>query len=156
MRRPAIDNLQRSREWPSPATIRDMSTLPRRRLARPRLDATEDETLSFAREWVALAAEQGFEVAISEFDENREVAWSQELFEELTFDHFDDGRQPRITAPNAVAGLRVDAFEYNDGSGFAVDHDLALDDKRSDYTAQFDFRKAADGYRTVLESIHVL
>jgi hypothetical protein len=125
-------------------------------MKRPSIDATEDEILQFTRRWVALAAEEGFEAAVAELDRNEKVHWSQALFEELTFDHFDDGSQPIITDPDLVKGLRVDAYKYNDGSGFAVDHDLPLDGKCSDFTAQFDFRKSGGGYRIVLDDIHVL
>ena len=123
---------------------------------RPRLDATEEEILSFARQWVELAAQRGFEAALPELDSSDGIKWSQSLFDQLTFDHFDDGKQPRITDPNAVMGLRVDAYEYDDGSGFAVDHDLPVDPKCSDFTAQFDFRKSPTGWRIVLIDVHVL
>jgi hypothetical protein len=125
-------------------------------MIRPSDDASERDILAFARDWVKLAATDGFEVALTQLDPNPRVPWSQALFEQLTFNHFDDGRQPRITAPDAIAELRVDAYRYNDGSGFAVDHDLPLDGKRSDFTVQFDFQKGDGHYLVYLEDIHIL
>lgn len=37
-----------------------------------------------------------------------------------------------------------------------VDHDLAMDGRLSDFTAQFHFRKTSGGFRIVLYDIHVL
>jgi hypothetical protein len=74
----------------------------------------------------------------------------------LTFDHFDDGRQPEISDPGALDNLRVDAYRYNDGRGFGVDHDLPLDGKRSDFTVQLVFKKKGGEYLVYLEDIHVL
>ena len=125
-------------------------------MKRPELDATEEDILSFARQWVQLAATEGFEAAVAVLDPNDQVEWSQSLLDEMTFDHFDDGRQPKITDPKAVPDLGVDAYEYQDGSGFAVDHDLAMDGKRSDFTAQFHFHKTPNGYRIILMDVHVL
>ena len=125
-------------------------------MRRPALDATKEDILLFAQEWVQLAADQGFEAAVSVLDRNPEIEWSQELFNEMTFDHFDDGGQPRITDPKAVSGLAVDAYPYLDGSGFAVDHDLPMDGKRSDFTAQFRFQKTRSGYQIILSDVHVL
>ena len=61
-----------------------------------------------------------------------------------------------ITDPDAFKELRVEACRYNDGSGFAVDHDLAMNHKRSDFTAQFEFIRTKDGYAIYLADIHVL
>ena len=125
-------------------------------ITRPANTASEADILDYARVWVKLASSQGFEAAIAELDPRPDVAWSQSLFEELTFDHFGDARQPKITDPEAVSNLRIHACRYSDGSGFAVDHDLPLDGKRSDFTAQFDFRKGQNSYTVYLHDIHVL
>ncbi len=125
-------------------------------LNRPSIDADEEAILQFVRDWVALAASAGFEAALLELDKGDTPPWTQSLFEQITFDHFDDGKNPKITDPKKVKDLRIDAYEFNDGSGFTVDHDLALDDKRSDFTAQFEFKKVAGRYRICLTDIHVL
>lgn len=125
-------------------------------MKRPDRDADESQILAFAKAWVSLAASDGFEAALAELEPNREVPWSQAFFNELTFDHFGDGQQPTITDPTRVEDLRVEAYEYNDESGFAVDHDLPLDGKRSDFTVQFDFRKGPTEYLVYLDDIHIL
>jgi hypothetical protein len=125
-------------------------------LTRPSIDADELAILAFARDCVEFAYRQGFEAALAELDLNPSVPWSQSLFEQLTFDHFSDGRQQKISAPSAVENLRVAAYRYNDGSGFGVDHDLPLDGKRSDFTVQLDFPKKDGRYVVYLEDIHIL
>lgn len=89
-------------------------------MKRPTPDADEATILADAKAWVKLAASDGFEAAIAQLDSNPKVAWSQSLFEQLTFDHFEDGRQPQITDPDKVPDLRVDAYEYDDGSAYGV------------------------------------
>ncbi|MCA9238081.1 MAG: hypothetical protein KDA44_21555 [Planctomycetales bacterium] len=125
-------------------------------MKRPDRDAGKSQILAFAKAWVALAASDCFEAALAELEPNRKVPWSQAFLDELTFDHFGDGQQPRITDPTCVKDLRIEAYEYNDGSGFAVDHDLPLDGKRSDFTVQLDFRKGPAEYLVYLDDIHIL
>jgi hypothetical protein len=125
-------------------------------MLRPTVEASAAEILSFAREWVEFAAEHGLRPALAELDQPEKLPWTEELFKQLTFNHFDDGEHCSITSSAGVDGIRVEAYEYNDGSGFAVDHDLALNGKRSDLTAQFDFRKDVARYRVYLEAFHVL
>ncbi|WP_425267259.1 DUF7668 domain-containing protein [Aeoliella straminimaris] len=130
--------------------------MPSHKMNRPALDASESEILDYAKSWIRLAARKGFEAAVSELEPSRSVHWTQSLLEQVTFDHFGDGCQPRITDPDKVQDLHVEAYEYNDGTGYAVDHDLPLDGKRSDFTVQFDFRKGVTEYLVYLDDIHVL
>ena len=125
-------------------------------MKRPAPNATVEEIAAFVRAWVALAAERGFEAALAELDSNDKVPWSQQMLDELTFDHFYDGKQPRITDPAAVPDLGVGVYPYHDGSGFWVDHDLAMDGRKSDFTAQFDFRRTKTGFRIILADVHIL
>lgn len=125
-------------------------------ISRPANHASEQDILAYAHAWIALAASNGFEAALAEVDPNPRVPWSRLLFDELTFNHFDDGRHPEITPPSPMLNLRVKAYRYDDGSGFAVDYDLPLDGKRSDFTVQFDFRKGDSHYVVYLDDIHVL
>ncbi|MGW8390583.1 DUF7668 domain-containing protein [Pseudoduganella sp. HUAS MS19] len=82
--------------------------------------------------------------------------WSEELVRRISEDHFDDGHACVISDPDAFDDLRVDAYRYNDEPGFAVDHDLAMNNERSDFTALFEFKKTEHGYEILLEDIHVL
>ena len=126
-------------------------------MRRPSLEASENEILAFAREWVRFAARHGLDAALPLLDRrDGDPPWSEALVKQLTTDHFEDGESCVITDPDAFADLRVEAYEYDDGSGFAVDHDLAMNHQRSDFTAQFVFEKTGSGYAVFLADIHVL
>lgn len=126
-------------------------------MVRPRADASESEILSFARHWVRFAARHGLDEALTLIDRrDGDPAWSETLVKSLSENHFDDGESCVITDPDDCGDLRVDAYEYDDGFGFAVDHDLAMNHRRSDFTAQFVFEKTGAGYAIYLADIHVL
>lgn len=126
-------------------------------MTRPSLDASESEILAFAREWVRLAAKQGLDDALRLIDRRDSgPPWSEAFVRSISEDHFGDGQACVITDPDAFKELRVDAYRYNDGSGFAVDHDLAMNHQRSDFTAQFESKKTNEGYAIYLADIHVL
>jgi hypothetical protein len=82
--------------------------------------------------------------------------WSEAFIRSISEDHFGDGETCVITDPDQHKDLRVDAYEYDNGSGFAVDHELAMNHKRSDFTAQFEFLRRPDRYAVYLADIHVL
>jgi len=123
---------------------------------RPSLEASESEILAFARDWVRFAAKHGLDEALRLIDQRAKHPWSEEFLKFVSEDHFGDGETCVITDPDAFGDLRVDAYRYQDGSGFAVDHDLAMNHKRSDFTAQFEFIKTKQGYAIYLADIHVL
>ena len=125
-------------------------------MRRPGIDATAAKIEQYVRSWVKAAANEGFEVALSYLDPNPDVPWSDQLFDEYTYNHFDDDEHCHITDPDLIDGLRVGVYAYDDGSGFAVDHDLAMNGKRSDFTAQFDIRKGKSHLIIILRDIHVL
>ena len=126
-------------------------------MTRPPLAATEAQILAFAREWVRFAARHGLDEALRQLDRRDEdPAWSEATVRTLSTDHFEDGQTCVITDPDAFPDLRVEAYAYDDGSGFAVDHDLAMNGQRSDFTAQFVFEKTAAGYAVYLADVHVL
>lgn len=126
-------------------------------MTRPSLNASEAEILAFARDWVRYAARHGLDEALRLIDRRDGGApWSEAFVRSMSEDHFGDGQTCVITDPDAFKELRVDAYRYNDGSGFAVDHDLAVNQQRSDFTAQFEFKKTREGYAIDLADIHVL
>jgi hypothetical protein len=129
----------------------------RSHMKRPSLEASESEILAFARDWVRFAAKHGLDEALCLIDQkDREPAWSEAFVKTISEDHFGDGQTCIITDPDAFKELRVNAYRYNDGSGFGVDHDLAMNGQRSDFTAQFVFEKTVCGYAIYLDDIHVL
>jgi hypothetical protein len=126
-------------------------------MTRPSLEASKLDILAFARDWVRFAAKHGLDEALHLIDRRgSEPPWSEAFVRSISEDHFGDGQTCVITDPDAFRELRVDAYRYNDGSGFAVDHDLAMNHQRSDFTAQFEFRKTKEGYAIYLADIHVL
>ncbi len=125
-------------------------------IERPPITADEEVIEHYVRTWVYYAAENGFDSALQELDTNEKVSWSEEFLDKVTFDHFSDGEHCRITNPKLVKDLRVEAYRFDDGSGFAVDHDLPLNNNRSDFTAQFEFKVASGEWRITLEDVHVL
>lgn len=103
------------------------------------------------------AAKHGLDEALGLIDRrDNDPAWSEAFVRSISEDHFGDGETCIITDPDVFRELRVDAIRYSDGSGFAVDHDLAMNHKRSDFTAQFEFRRSEKGYAIYLADIHVL
>jgi len=126
-------------------------------MTRPSLEASKSEILAFARDWVRFAAKHGLDDALRLIDRREnDPTWSEAFVRSISEDHFGDGETCVITDPDAFKELRVDAYQYSDGSGFAVDHDLAMNHKRSDFTAQFEFRKTKERYAIYLADIHVL
>ena len=126
-------------------------------MTRPTLDASESEIIAFTRDWVRYAARHGLDQAMRLIDRrDRDSDWSEALVRSISEDHFGDGESCVITDPDEIKELRVNAYCYDDGSGFAVDHDLAMNHKRSDFTAQFEFKRTKDGYAIYLADIHVL
>ena len=124
---------------------------------RPSLDASEADILAFARDWVRYAARHGLDAALPLLDKRpKDPPWSEAFVRSISEDHFGDGETCVITDPDAFRELRIDAYRYDNGSGFAVDHDLAMNNQRSDFTAQFEFLKTPTGYGIHLADIHVL
>lgn len=126
-------------------------------MKRPSPEADESEVLEYARAWVKYAAQHGLDEALNLIDRrDSDPPWSEALVRSISEDHFGDGQTCIITDPELFSDLRVDAYRYDDGSGFAVDHDLAMNEQRSDFTAQFEFAKTKHGYTIYLADIHVL
>lgn len=126
-------------------------------MKRPSLEADESEILEFARTWVKYAAKHGLDEALNLIDRrDSDPPWSEALVRSISEDHSGDGQTCIITDPDEFSDLRVDAYRYDDGSGFAVDHDLVMNEQRSDFTAQFEFIKTKHGYTIYLADIHVL
>ena len=51
----------------------------------------------------------------------------------------------------------IDFYEYDDGSGYAIDYDIPLDGEWGDLTAQFSLKNETQGlYRICLYDLHVL
>lgn len=124
------------------------------RLQRPSPDADAHEIESFVRSWVAFAAEAGLQSAMRIMDRSQSLMWSDADFADLTSNHFGDGEACRITDPTAVEGLSVETQPLPGARGYAVEHRLALNGKRSDLTALVECKKTATGW-TIMVDFHI-
>jgi hypothetical protein len=121
------------------------------------LDSTEQDFINAAKCWLHKAAEEGYAAAITDFaNHGVESCWTEDLFAHITNDHFDDGESCVITAPDGHQELRADVYKFDDGSGYAVEHDIALNGKASDFTLQIEFIKSHNSFRMFFRDIHVL
>lgn len=117
----------------------------------------------FIREWVKLLSENKFEEACALLDEpednDRNIIWNAENLKEVFLDYFWHERMPFINDPYQMNLDKevIDFFEYDDGSGYAVDYDIPVDGEWGDLTAQFSIQKDTTNlYRIILEDVHVL
>ena len=126
---------------------------------KPTLESKEQGLINFVHEWVKLCANGMIEDAFSILDKPINLArhWSAEDIKEITFDHFDDGKQPVISSPDNVEGtIRKNVFAYDDGSGWGVEYDLPMNGVVSDFTLMFDFIKDGDRLLVILDDCHVM
>lgn len=62
-----------------------------------------------------------------------------------------------FSAVKATRGnYRADALKYDDGTGYSVEHDVPLNGKWSDLTAQFEFTGKNPVLKVILHDLHVL
>jgi len=121
------------------------------------LRCSEQDLINTTKDWIRKAAKEGFDTASGDFaNHGIDSCWTQELFHQITNDHFDEGEACVITTPDSHSDLRVDVYKFDDGSGYAVEHDLALNDKVSDFTLQIEFIKFGDGFHMFFRDIHVM
>lgn len=126
-------------------------------MVRPLLTASDSDIAAFTRDWVRHAAKHGLDEALLFLDGREDIpAWSEAFVRSISDDHFGDGNTCVISDPDVIPELSVNVFRYDDESGFTVDHDLAMNDQRSDFTAQFEFIRKSDGFNIYLTDIHVL
>ena len=127
---------------------------------KPNLKSSESDLIKFVDDWVELCAEGNIEEAFSILDkpiESSRHQWSPQDIEEITFDHFDDGKQPVITSPDEVKGkIRKDIFAYDDGSGWGIEYGLPMNGIVSDFTLMFDFLKKNNTLLVILDDCHVM
>ena len=62
----------------------------------------------------------------------------------------------RVTIPTNPCYQQLNFFHFNNGSGFAVDYDLASDGELNDLTLQMEFLYEGEDLRPVLLDLHVL
>ena len=129
-------------------------------LTKPNIYSNENDLVNFVSGWIKLCAEGRIEEAFSILDQPIEASsneWSPEDIEEITFNHFNDGKQPIITSPDCAEGtIRKDVFAYDDGSGWGVQYDLPMNGVVSDFTLMFNFIKKNNQLLVILDDCHVM
>ena len=124
--------------------------------------------IAWVRDWLDLLAADRAADACACLDEPNVygMRWSPADLQELLENTFGPGTHfrkahpdgPRFTPVATAVGNARQAFgSYNDGSGYWVEHDVALNGEFSDLTAQFEFRWRGERVlATGLHDLHVL
>lgn len=97
--------------------------------------------IHFMRDWFRLLADGRFEDAASRLDEPNSYGerWSAEQIQKVIRD-YARSESVRVSDPDTLVGSgRQSLVEFDDGSGYSLDHDVPLDGEWTDLTAQFEF-----------------
>jgi hypothetical protein len=121
-------------------------------------DQPEIVFAGFARDWFRLLARGEFDAAAARLDEpdSHGVRWSAQQIRVALRDY---ARSDSVTVTDPdliVTPAHSSLVAFRDGRGYSFDHDMPLDGRWSDLTAQFEFQRRPEGYAVVLHDIHVL
>lgn len=112
----------------------------------------------FARDWFTLLANGALSEAVSRLDEPNSYGekWSAERIKGA-IEEYSGSTTATFSDPATLLGDgRPTLYAFDDGRGYALDHDVPLDGEWSDLTAQFEFLRRPNGYAVVLQDLHVL
>ena len=122
-----------------------------------------EEATLFIREWTKLLSEAKFDEACAMLDEpednGRNIFWNAENLREVFLDYCWHKRMPVINNPYHMNLDKevIDFYNYDDGSGYAVDYDIPLDGEWGELTANFQFKKESQNlYRIYLYDMRVM
>ena len=122
----------------------------------------------FVHEWFRMLARGDWDRACDALDEPNcyDITWTGESIRELIADTFGPGTTfaaahaegPQVCVPEAVdvPAHPPHLYELDDGSGYALDHDVPLNGEWSDLTAQFEFLRRPGGFAVILHDLHVM
>ena len=118
----------------------------------------EVEFSRFARDWFRQLSRGEFREAAQRLDEPNSygIRWSeQQILGALRdYTHSDS---VRVTDPDLIGTeAHSSLVALKDAHGYSFDHDVPIDGRWSDLTAQFEFLRRPEGYAIVLHDIHVL
>lgn len=127
----------------------------------------EGEMIHFVQEWFDLVADGNTEEACRRIDQPNcyGILWTPEKIKETILNEFGPDTVFGSQSPNGVifskvsetdGSYRADVLEFNDGSGYSVEHDVPLNGEWSDLTAQFEFVGKAPEFKVILHDLHVL
>lgn len=126
-------------------------------------DLFTEQVTKFIKDWTKLLSEGKYQEALDLLDQSANnkdnFVWTKEILKEVFLDYGKIGRMPIINDPYLMGkeGNFIDFFQYDDGSGWAVDYDIPLDGERGNLTAQFSFNKiSGEMYSIFLQELHVM
>ncbi|MDF9801430.1 hypothetical protein OKW21_006739 [Catalinimonas alkaloidigena] len=114
----------------------------------------EKEITEIIRNWIKLLSENRLEEASKQIANDANQFWTEDRLKAVVF----TDKNFKIENPYEMnpEGERVEIYEFDDNSGWAVEYDLPIEKRWSDLTAQFTFRKNKGKMDFTLEDIHVL
>jgi len=127
----------------------------------------EEEMINFIQRWFDLIANGKISEACDKLDKVNcyGVKWTPDKIQEVIKDEFGPESIFGHDYPNGVyfstvkathGNYRADALKFNDGSGYSIEHDVPLNGKWSDLTAQFEFVGKFPTFDVILHDLHVL
>ncbi len=133
----------------------------------PTTSPIEEQLLAFVRRWFDLLAEGRAAEACGLLDEPNSygLVWMPAMIGNLVEETFGPGTTFRTENPdgptfcpsaNAHGACHPSIGQFADGSGFWLDHEVPLNGKWSDLTAQFEFKWRDERLSVVLHDLHVL
>jgi hypothetical protein len=126
-----------------------------------------EELIARVRAWLNLLGDGQLEVACEQLDEANAygIRWTPSSLTSTLRLAFGPESRFRREHPNGPVFSRVDdapgdgrpsVVAFDDGSGYAVEHDVPLNGAFSDLTAQTEFRWRGNKLAFVLHDLHVL
>jgi len=127
----------------------------------------EKEMIQFIQNWFDMIAEGKIDEACNKLDKPNcyGIKWTPEKIQDIIKDEFglktifghDHPDGVYFSAVKSTEGnYRADALKFDDGSGYSVEHDVPLNGKWSDLTAQFEFIGTMLVFDIILHDLHVL
>ncbi|MCL6272343.1 hypothetical protein M3P05_20720, partial [Sansalvadorimonas sp. 2012CJ34-2] len=127
----------------------------------------EKEMILFVQEWFDLISDGKINEACNIIDQPNcyGIKWTPEKVQETILNEF--GQETVFGAQNTDGfffskvketngSYRADVLKFDDESGYSVEHDVPLNGKWSDLTAQFEFIGKPPLFEFILHDFHVL
>lgn len=126
-----------------------------------------DGLIAIIRDWFRLLAADRWDEASGMLDEPNSygIHWTPEQVRHALDLAFGPSSRFRIAHPDglqftdpdtASGNPHAEVVTLNDGSGFSAEHDVPLNGEWSELTAQFEFKRRANGLAVILHDLHVL
>jgi hypothetical protein len=129
--------------------------------------ADPDQLLAVVRDWFRLLAAGRWDEASAMVDEPNSygIRWTPDYIRNVLDMTYGPGCRfraehpegPQFSDPDAATGIpEASVVELGDGGGYSADHDVPLNGRWSELSAQFEFLRRPSGLAVVLHDLHVL